>query len=91
MIISFLCIGISAEVEVNNTEGGEAKVGSKEETEKEESSFKDEAEGGLPVNRIENKDFKAFQTEIKECRNKMTFSPKEMENSLKKLIITVKK
>ena len=91
MIISFLCIGISAEVEVNNKEGGEAKVGSKEETEKEESSFKDEAEGGLPVNRIENKDFKAFQTEIKECRNKMTFSPKEMENSLKKLIITVKK
>ena len=54
------------QVEVNNKEGGEAKVGPKEETEKEEGNFKDEAEGGLPVNRIENKDFKASQTEIKE-------------------------
>jgi len=79
------------QVEVNNKEGGEAKVGPKEETEKEEGNFKDEAEGGLPVNRIENKDFKASQTEIKECRNKMTFSLKEIKNSLKNLIITVKK
>ena len=79
------------QVEVNNKEGGEAKVGPKEETEKEEGNFKDEAEGGLPVNSIENKDFKAFQTEIKECRNKMTFSLKEIKNSLKNLIINVKK